>query len=200
MDVTLWNAIIILAAVLLMPAIPAILIYKMLPDQKILVKTNFSGVQLNATGAFGGYFVLVLVAHQVVDRIRKDDATAAPFETYMIRGNVRIDDPADSATAVTVTVFPASQEFIRTSPTTSSFWLYASIRKSDRTAMIQLNKPQYASANVPIATSKDLVTGKSYSVIRDPQNKILTIEDTLVLRRISAPYTPTTIYNPKIIE
>ena len=197
-DAAIVNAIVVLAAVLLMPAIPAILIYKVLPDQKILVKTSFPGVQLNGTGAFAAYFVLVLIAIQVVDKT-KSDVPYTPFETWMIKGNVRVDDPADSATALTVTLFPASQEFIKTSPTTATFWLYASIRSTDRAAMIQLNKAQYASANVPIATTTDPISKKSFRVTRDPQNKIMTIEDTLVLRRLQAPYQPTSTFSPKVI-
>jgi len=56
-----YSLLIHLAAVLLVPLLPAVILYKFLPS-KTMVNGPFKGLNLNLTGAFGGYFLLVLVS------------------------------------------------------------------------------------------------------------------------------------------
>ena len=51
----------VLAAVLLLPLIPAFLLYKFLPS-RTSVSGPFKGLNLKLTGAFGGYFLLVITS------------------------------------------------------------------------------------------------------------------------------------------
>lgn len=62
----------VLAAVLLLPLIPAFLLYKFLPS-KTSVTGPFKGLNLKLTGAFGGYFLLVLTAIGVFFPLLKND-------------------------------------------------------------------------------------------------------------------------------
>jgi hypothetical protein len=62
----------VLAAVLLLPLIPAFLLYKFLPS-KTNVSGPFKGLNLKLTGAFGGYFLLVLTAIGVFFPLLKND-------------------------------------------------------------------------------------------------------------------------------
>jgi len=62
----------VLAAVLLLPLIPAFLLYKFLPS-KTSVSGPFKGLNLKLTGAFGGYFLLVLTAIGVFFPLLKND-------------------------------------------------------------------------------------------------------------------------------
>ncbi|HTS45817.1 MAG TPA: hypothetical protein VMH01_15565 [Puia sp.] len=54
------NLISSLAAILLIPLLPAYIIYKFLPS-RTAVKGPFRGLHINLTGAFGGYFLLVII-------------------------------------------------------------------------------------------------------------------------------------------
>jgi hypothetical protein len=56
-----YNLMLTLAFVLIIPLIPALIIYKYLPS-KTAVKGPFKGLNINLTGAFGGYFLLVIIA------------------------------------------------------------------------------------------------------------------------------------------
>jgi hypothetical protein len=56
-----YNLMLTLASVLIIPLIPALIIYKYLPS-KTAVKGPFKGLNINLTGAFGGYFLLVIIA------------------------------------------------------------------------------------------------------------------------------------------
>src|ERR1700716_3283566 len=62
----------VLAAVLLLPLVPAFLLYKFLPS-KTSVSGPFKGLNLKLTGAFGGYFLLVLTAIGVFFPLLKND-------------------------------------------------------------------------------------------------------------------------------
>ena len=50
-----------LTTILLLPLIPAFLLYKFLPS-KTNVSGPFKGLNIKLTGAFGGYFLLVLTS------------------------------------------------------------------------------------------------------------------------------------------
>ena len=50
-----------LSTVLIVPLLPAFILYKFLPS-KTMVTGPFKGLNLNLTGAFGGYFLLVLIS------------------------------------------------------------------------------------------------------------------------------------------
>lgn len=54
------NTLIIMAGILLIPLLPAFVIYKFLPS-KTAVKGPFKGLNINLTGAFSGYFLLVII-------------------------------------------------------------------------------------------------------------------------------------------
>ena len=54
-----WEIIYLLAAVLLLPLVPAYILYKTLPS-RTTVTGPFRGLNIQLTGAFGGYFLLVL--------------------------------------------------------------------------------------------------------------------------------------------
>src|SRR5688572_23964584 len=62
----------LLAAILLLPLIPAFLLYKFLPS-KTNVSGPFKGLNLKLTGAFGGYFLLVLTAIGLFFPLLKND-------------------------------------------------------------------------------------------------------------------------------
>lgn len=50
-----------LCGVLFVPLVPAYIIFKFLPPSKTIVRGPFKGLKINLAGAFGGYFLLVLI-------------------------------------------------------------------------------------------------------------------------------------------
>jgi hypothetical protein len=66
---------VILTTLLLLPLVPAFIIYKFLPS-KTVVKGPFKGLNINLTGAFGGYFLLVIISIGLIYTLRKDKLSA----------------------------------------------------------------------------------------------------------------------------
>lgn len=69
-----FNLIANLSAVLLIPLLPAFILYKFLPS-KTAVKGPFKGLTVNLTGAFGGYFLLVIIAIGLTRTVFNNDLT-----------------------------------------------------------------------------------------------------------------------------
>lgn len=92
----------LLAALLLVPLAPAYILYRKLPSDTV-VKGPFKGLTVQLTGAFAGYFVLVLVGSGLFSYLEQARQPTAVFD-YNI--NFPADDfPRDLAdTAVTVHV------------------------------------------------------------------------------------------------
>jgi hypothetical protein len=93
----------VLTAVLLLPLIPAFLLYKFLPS-KTNVSGPFKGLNLKLTGAFGGYFLLVITAigvffpllkneqakviEQQNEKIRQLENSISSHQQWVMKGNV----------------------------------------------------------------------------------------------------------------
>ena len=98
----------VLTAVLLLPLIPAFLLYKFLPS-KTNVSGPFKGLNLKLTGAFGGYFLLVLTAigvffpllkneqskliDQQNEKIKQLESMLGSHQQWTMKGNVVSSSP-----------------------------------------------------------------------------------------------------------
>jgi hypothetical protein len=69
-----------LAAVLLIPLIPAFLIFKLLPGSSVTASGPLQGLTVNMSGAFAGYVVLLLIAIAVMP---KSSEALYTFEGYL---------------------------------------------------------------------------------------------------------------------
>ena len=103
-----YTFIYVLTAVLLLPLIPAFLLYKFLPS-RTSVSGPFKGLNLKLTGAFGGYFLLVLTAigvffpllgneqskliEQQNEKIKQLENTMSSQQQWIMKGNIVSTSP-----------------------------------------------------------------------------------------------------------
>ncbi|MEO8766378.1 MAG: hypothetical protein ABI416_18905 [Ginsengibacter sp.] len=103
-----YTFIYVLTAVLLLPLIPAFLLYKFLPS-KTNVDGPFKGLNIKLTGAFGGYFLLVITAiavffpllksdqakiiEQQNEKIKQLENTASDHQEWVMKGNILSSSP-----------------------------------------------------------------------------------------------------------
>ena len=81
------ETIIFLAAVFFLPLIPAYILYRLLPS-RASVTGPFRGLTVNLSGAFAGYFLLVLIAVFLVREQMQRDYEAKSFQVWKIIGQV----------------------------------------------------------------------------------------------------------------
>lgn len=84
----------LLAAILMMPLIPALLIYIKLPS-RTSVQGPFKGLNIRLTGAFGGYFLIVLIAVGISYSYSHDKDVIKDLKKRIIRKEERIQKTAD---------------------------------------------------------------------------------------------------------
>lgn len=72
-----------LSAILLIPLIPALLIYKLLPS-RTSVSGPFKGLSIQLQGAFGGFFLLVLISIGLVTYFTNMNSTTVYHGFYLV--------------------------------------------------------------------------------------------------------------------
>ena len=105
---TTYTFLYVLAAVLLLPLIPAFLLYKFLPS-RTSVGGPFKGLNIKLTGAFGGYFLLVITAigiffpllkneqakiiEQQNEKIKQLENSMNSHQQWIMKGNILSTSP-----------------------------------------------------------------------------------------------------------
>jgi len=92
-----------LAAVILLPVVPALVIFKLLPGSSADAEGPFQGLKLKLGGAFAGYFIVVLVAWAQVRLILEPSRV----RLWQVTGSVSLEEGATGpVTAALVQVEP----------------------------------------------------------------------------------------------
>lgn len=90
-----------ITAVVLIPLVPAFVLYRFLPQGRTNVKGPFRGLDIKLSGAFAGYFLVVLiVASFVVFLIRRKPPPPPPayqYEVYTVTGAIDLQSGEQSA-------------------------------------------------------------------------------------------------------
>nr|NJM01963.1 hypothetical protein [Desulfobacula sp.] len=88
----LFEIIIFIMVAILLPIIPAYILYKALPIGKTIVTGPFKGLNIQLTGAFAGYFLVVLVVLGFIElRIREK------CQIWHVTGHIALEDTSSPA-------------------------------------------------------------------------------------------------------
>lgn len=103
-----WTQIALLAVWLLLPLLPAVLIYHLFPDTPVTATGPLKGLTINVGGAFGAYLITVLVAFSTVHSIQGFIGLYShPFWT--IRGHLKLIDKDGKEITSAETLVQAAQ-------------------------------------------------------------------------------------------
>lgn len=82
----------------LLPIIPAALLYRWFPDTKVSAKGVLSRFNVNSSGAFAAYLVTVLVGYFVIAPINEAilGRVKTPSAVWTVRGNIQLQDKQGS--------------------------------------------------------------------------------------------------------
>jgi hypothetical protein len=87
------------ASWVLLPLVPAVLIYWLFPDSKVAMSGPFASLTVRASGAFAGYLIIVAATYSVTQRIEN---TIGGFQHsfWSVRGTITLLD-SDNKTEIT---------------------------------------------------------------------------------------------------
>ncbi len=88
----LMNITILVVLIVIVPIIPAYILYKSLPA-RTTVSGPFKGLNIQLTGAFGGYFVVVLLIAGFITGYMhmKQKDVGSNYELWTIEGNIKLE-------------------------------------------------------------------------------------------------------------
>ena|GEM_PF-1185159 len=102
----LWEIIAIIAAIVLLPIIPAYILYKALPDEAF-VRGPLKGFNIQLNGAYAGYFatllLMIVFCSTLLPRISK-------YEPWTVEGTIRLEDKGSTIENTRILVKPPNQD------------------------------------------------------------------------------------------
>lgn len=85
------------AVYVLLPIIPATLIFRMFPDSKLAVSGPFQGLSVKASGAFGAYIVTVAMGYFLIQFIQESITASQGVAVWTVVAGVVHDDQGKTA-------------------------------------------------------------------------------------------------------
>lgn len=100
-----WSPLISVGFIVLVPLVPAVLLYKLF-EQKTLVSGPFKGLRLDLSGAFAGYFLVLLVCGGLVygpaERSKNYKDLIGKYENQISKLTAQLQDESEMGKAWTV--------------------------------------------------------------------------------------------------
>jgi len=83
---------VLLVLTMLVPLIPAVLVFKLFPDTKVTTKGPLSGLTVKASGAFAAYLI-ILVTATIMSQRTEDSIAMMGSPSWLIEGRVVVKTP-----------------------------------------------------------------------------------------------------------
>jgi hypothetical protein len=194
-----YDPIVMILVILLAPGIPAYILYSRLPPERTIVKGPFKGFQLDLTGAFAAYFLLVIVSISFIvtfmSKRRQWYEERAQFETWVVNGKLEGEDSAAPLTDASITFSPRLVE-IRSD---GSFFTVVSLQTGGpgKSTTMQIEHPLYNTAVVHLSKrASPRGYGSPYKLDIDTVEHEINIMTPIVLKEPPKRYVDTLAYQP----
>lgn len=178
-----------ICTMILLPIIPAYILYKTLPA-KTAVSGPFQGLRIDLSGAFAGYFLLVIVI-VTFGRPVKADLT---YEVWTVKGKIEDEDggvlPRDK---INLNLQPRSVEYLDD----GAFEMDILVRRGQSgqvkfpTLLVERQPAQaFGNETVHLDSSMEKL-GKKYARDINKESREITITDPIKLKKLAEkPYAP----------
>jgi hypothetical protein len=167
------NTFTILAFLVLVPLLPAILLFKFLPSTAV-VSGPLAGFTVNLGGAFGGYFALVTALSVFyVHDVKK------PVDVWTVKGHVA--GPAHHEIDCEL-----SPPVLRVTPGNQFRWQIPVV-KGDALPEIIVQANGYEGETLELSEESAAANQQDYGVKVDPKTRTVTFHKTIVLHKATPP-------------
>lgn len=168
----------------LVPLLPAFILYKNLPSTAV-VSGPFKGLTIQLSGAFGGYFLLTLIAFGYL-AVQSKPATTD--ELWEVNGSLIGEDgsPLDN---LKVSMLPTTYDL-----TGDGSFTVRVPAKRDTSGNVWFPKLVFEAANLKTTTmdlnGENRVVGDHWKLSLHPEMKKISVNDPIKLPLIKTPYQP----------
>ena len=172
------NPIVILSVLALLPLVPAILLFKLLPGGTTEVEGPLAGLKVKLGGAFGGYVALTVFLATFYSQSLKPDVNA--IETWTVLGDVQT--PTDYS-AITCKLSPP----LNVEPGNHFEW-QLTVPKGAKLPHVTFEAPGYEGETLFLSNT-DHINGKWVDV--DRVNHVVKIKPIALRKKDAVASTPT---------
>ncbi len=148
MDMGPWNSDLTLALILFLPLVPAYILFKTLPGEAF-VNGPLKGFDINLSGAFAGYFALVLLLFSTMPLWKPKEK---PQQDWTVTGTIQYDggNAEDLSSQTRILLIPPEYSEKRDGSFVVNFKLPLGIQKSDL-PNLAIDVPGYQLVQIPLS-------------------------------------------------
>ena len=200
-----------IAVVVLVPLIPAFLLYKFLPHGRTEVGGPFKGLDIKLSGAFAGYFLVVLIVTSLLVFLIKTKPVvpcpvcptppATQYEVYTVTGKVDLEggpnSPKIDSAQLTFSILPPE----RTVKPDGSFSLQIPVRPGQNgepefpDLIIGHEDSAYDSATIPL-DEKSPYKRQDFTVVYNKVARTIVLKPAIRLTAATQAFHPQAIVKP----
>jgi hypothetical protein len=187
-----------IAAAVLLPLIPAYILYKMLPA-KANVRGPFKGLNIQLTGAFGGYFLLVLVVFAFVYSrpprpvvVNCPPADPYKYEVYKVEGRINVEQQKDIG-SITLSLQPPERSVLPNGAFEFDIPVKPGQTGEATFPSLVIGHPEYETETLDLRENPPATFGQQYQIAYDKAARKIVVKDPVILKKkdTAPPYSPT---------
>jgi hypothetical protein len=183
------------ALYVLLPLIPAVIIFKLFPNTQVAVNGPLSGFTVNATGAFGAYLVTVLLGYSIVANAGALIADMVPT-TWKVHVKIKLQDrnnqPLSKQASIASMAVNFQPELLQTG--TDSVHVTVPVERPGDWPTIQFDMAGFEQGIVDL---REAVNNKKVTI--DSTNREITLIEPIPLTALGGTYE-NRAYNPPATE
>lgn len=219
MNESIPSTVLPISVAILLPLIPAFLLYSKLKKQfagKTVIKGPFAGLQIDVSGAFASYFLLVLTVllafygpggemgnlRAKVKALEQQNSQFRPtIEVWEVWGQLELSEDKkalspESTANIRIALHPSPQAVMDDGTFRVDVVKHIRPGGAAELPILILSKDGWGSATVPLEEKRGPKLGKQYTKTFDQSARRITIEDPIVLRQQRIPYNPSASITP----
>lgn len=185
----------LIAVAILLPIVPAFILYKLLPSTST-VSGPFKGLTIQLQGAFGGYFLLVLIVFGFYYFILPKSAPDNSWDVYTVSGSLGLGEDRNTQ-AFLISLAPPIQSITPD----GKFSVEIPVRPAQAGGVdfpsLIIEHPSYMTQTLHLG--EGTLPDMKSAIVRDTVAKTVTVQGVIPLQsKTAAPkYAPNTVLTPE---
>lgn len=185
-----------ITAAVILPLIPAYILYRTLPAET-RVKGPFKGLNIQLSGAFAGYFLLVVVVFGFV--YSRPKIIMKPYEVYEVEGKIEVP-PQRDAENIKLSLIPSERNVRPDGSFDFEIPVGRGVTGETTFPSLIIEHPEYEPETVDLRDDQSNPFQPKYHVDFNKRTKTIVVKETILLTKkdLVRPYSPNE--NPEPIK